>query len=88
MAYRESLTSKKLGPQGLFALAPVGAVIAKADEYRKSVRVVHAPVPGNEGHAEVRHFTDEDISLLDSLARDVFVEVHFVRDLGLPRREG
>lgn len=85
-AYRESLDSKKLGPTGLFAIAEVRDISSKAANYRKSVRVVHSPVPGNDGHAEVRHFTDDDMQLLDSLARDVFTQVVFVRDLGLPKR--
>ena len=84
-AYRASLTSRKLGAEGLFAIARGDKIIEKAADYRKAVRIVHAPVPGNDGHAEVRHFTDDDLELLDSLARDVFDEVIFVRELRLPK---
>lgn len=84
MAYRNSLESKRLGGQGLFAVGRAQVILSTASDYRKRVRIVHAPVAGNDGHAEIRHFTDDDIELLDCLAREVFNEVHFVRDLELP----
>ena len=85
LAYRESLQSKKLGAEGLFAAAPVAAITNMGKTYGKALRVVHAPVPGNDGHAEVRHFTDDDLRLLDQLAADVFSQIHFVKALNLPK---
>ena len=84
-AFRATLDSKKLPAEGVFACAIAGHIVEAAASHQKSVRVVHAPVPGNEGHAEVRHFTDEDLGLLDLLAAETFTEVHFVKDLGLPK---
>lgn len=84
IAFRESLEKKKLPPQGLFATAQVSAILDAANGFGREMRVVHVPVPGNPGHAEVRRFTDEDMALLDLLATEVFSTYDFVRDLSLP----
>lgn len=84
-AYRESTKSKKIGAQGCFAVATVEQLRSAAEGYRKQVRIVHSPVAGNPGHAEARRFTDEDRELLELLSRDVFTDIDFVSDLGLPR---
>lgn len=84
VAFRASLKSRKLPPQAAFAYAEVARIKAAADQFDKSVRVVWDPVEGNQGHAEVRHFTDDDCRLLDLLSTEVFVEPDIVRDMGLP----
>ena len=85
-AYRESQASKKLGKTALFAYARVAEIKAAADDYGKGVRVVTDPVDGNEGHAQVRHFTDDDLRLLELLATEVFGDVDFIADMNLPSR--
>lgn len=85
-AFRESLPSKKLPSKGVFAYGRVLDVKATAQQYRKQVRVVHAPVDGNDGYAEIRHFTDEDLELLDIFRSDVFTHVDKVADMQIPPR--
>lgn len=84
IAYRESLSSKHLGGKGIFATAIVDNVLAAGMSFGKALRVVHDPVVGNPGHAEVRHFTDDDLSLLDMLA-SVFDDFDTVCSLRLPK---
>lgn len=86
VAYRESQDSKRIGKTALFAYAEVAKIKKAAVDYGKAVRIVTDPVDGNEGHAQVRHFTDDDLRLLELLASEVFGEVDFVGDLNLPRR--
>ena len=85
IAFREALDSKHIGGEAVFASAQVKAVVQAGRDYGKSIRVVHDPVPGNPGHAEVRHFSDEDLRLLDLLAAEVFIEIDKVSDLKLPK---
>lgn len=85
IAFRESLESKQIGSEAVFATAQVKSIINAGQAYNKRIRVVHDPVQGNPGHAEIRHFTDEDIRLLDHLAMDVFCEMDKVADLNLPK---
>ncbi|MBO9724287.1 MAG: hypothetical protein J7530_07930 [Novosphingobium sp.] len=86
VAFRESLDSKKLSANGIFASARIERVKDAALKYDKKVRIVHDPVPGNPGHAEVRHFTDEDLDLLDHFAEAVFDEYEVVANMQLPPR--
>jgi len=85
-AFRESQPSRKLGAQAAFAWARVSVIKAIGTEYGKGIRVVHSPVDGNPGHAEMRHFTDDDLDLLDFFATDVFSEYEVVADMGIPAR--
>ena len=82
-AYRESLTSRHLGGKGVFATAKVDTVLSVGRSFDKQLRVVHDPVTGNSGHAEVRHFSDE-LGLLDMLAT-VFDDIDTVTSLRLPK---
>ncbi|HEY6813946.1 MAG TPA: hypothetical protein VI168_00270 [Croceibacterium sp.] len=85
IAFRASLPSKKLPASGLFASAQVGAVLAAGHSFQNELRVVHDPVIGNSGHAEIRHFDDSDLELLDHMASSVFDEIDFVSTLRLPK---
>ncbi|WP_155006368.1 hypothetical protein [Sphingomonas hengshuiensis] len=84
VAHRHALQSKKLGSQAIFAWAKVDDVIAAGTIYGKKLRIVHDPVAGNPGHAEVRHFKDDDLDILDHFASNVFVEFAVVAEMGLP----
>ena len=84
IAYREALRTKHIGGEAVFATAQVKFIVNAGQSYGKSVRVVHDPVEGNPGHAEVRRFTDDDIRLLDHLATEIFVVIDKVVDLNLP----
>lgn len=86
VAHRESLASKSVGKQAIYAWAQVAKVKHAAAIYGKSVRVIHDPVDGNPGHAEIRHFTDEDLDLLEHFATDVFHEYETVAEMNLPTR--
>jgi hypothetical protein len=86
MAFRESLDTKHLGGKGVFATARVRSVISAGRHFGKTLRVVFDPVPGNPGHSEVRHFTDDDLGLLDALATQVFNDYDLVSDIKLPKR--
>lgn len=83
-AHRQTLREKKLPARAIFTWAQVSEIKAAGREYRKSVRVVHDPVPDNPGHAEIRHFTDDDLDLLDYLSSDVFVEYEKVQSMDIP----
>ena len=83
LAFRESLDSKKLSKHGIFARAQILRVKDAALEYGKKVRVVHDPVPGNSGHAQIRHFTDDDLDLLEHFAAQVFKDYEVVADMNL-----
>lgn len=85
-AYRESLESKKIGAQAIFAWARVEKIRDASLSFNKKVRIVHDPVTGNPGHAEVRHFSDEDLELLEHFSSDVFKEYEIVADMNLPKR--
>jgi hypothetical protein len=85
-AYRDSLHSKKLGATAVFAWAAVGDIRRAANGYEKTVRIVHAPVDGNPAHAEIRHFTGEDLDLLEYFATDVFNQFETVAAMDIPIR--
>jgi len=86
IAFRESLDSKKLSANGIFARSRIGTVKAAALNYGKQVRIVHDPKPKNLGHAQIRRFTDEDLDLLEHFAHEVFQEYEVVADMRLPPR--
>ena len=83
VAFRNSLDSKKLGGNAVFATAQVEKIVEAGISSGKSIRVVHDPVPNNGGHAEVRHFTKDDITLLDYLAIAIFDDIDKVSDLNI-----
>lgn len=87
VAHRESLTSKKVGAKAIYAWAQVGQIRKAGEAYDKKIRVVTDPVPGNDAHAQVRHFTDDDLDLLDHFATKVFVAYEVVADMELPARQ-
>lgn len=81
--FRDSRQTKKLGSKGYFAIGQAGAARSAAKTYKKQIRLVHAPDGPNTGHVEVRRFSDEDRSLLDALALEVFAEHVAVASLEL-----
>ena len=81
--FRDSLESKKLPTKSYFAIGQAGTARSTAKTYKKQIRLVHAPDGPNTGHVEVRRFTDEDRSLLDALALEVFAEHVAVASLEL-----
>lgn len=83
-AFRESLPSKKLGAKSYFAIGNVGETRQVCKDHGKQVRLVPAPDGPNTGHIELHRFSDEDRSLLDALAIDVFCEHVAVASLTLP----
>jgi hypothetical protein len=85
LAYRESLKSKHLGAAGAFVSATVGNIKKAAVPFKKNVRVVHDPVPGNQGHAEIRRFNDDDLELLEHLSADVFGDIEYIGAMNLPK---
>lgn len=84
VAHRSSLPSKKVGLEAIYAWAQVSNVKSAAISYGKQIRVVHDPVPNNPGHAEIRHFTDEDLDLLEYFATTVFDSYETVATMKLP----
>ncbi len=81
--FRDSLQSKRLGGKAFFAIGQAGVTRKTAAIYGKKIRLVHAPDGSNTGHVEVRRFSDEDRSLLDALALDVFTDHVAVAELNL-----
>lgn len=83
-AHRETLREKKLPKEAIFAWAKVADIKAAGNQYSKALRVVHDPVDGNPGHSEIRHFTDDDLELLDYFSSFVFSEYSAVKDMDIP----
>jgi hypothetical protein len=88
IAYRETLRTRHIGREAVFASAQVQAIVDAGLRYSKGLVIVHDPVPGNPGHAEIRRFTDDDLTLLDLLATEIFTEIDKVADLNLPKIPG
>ncbi len=84
-AIRNAFPSKKIGKKSVFACAEVGMVVAIGNNFHKKLRVVHDPVTNNSGHAEIRHFTDGDISLLEYLSSAAFVDISSYHELNLDK---
>lgn len=80
-AFRDSLRSKKLGAQSYFVVGTAAETRVKAAEHGKQIRIVHAPDGPNTGHVEIRKFTDEDSSLLEAFAVEVYAEHIPVKDI-------
>jgi hypothetical protein len=74
-----------LGAAGAFVSATVGNIKKAAVPFKKNVRVVHDPVPGNQGHAEIRRFNDDDLELLEHLSADVFGDIEYIGAMNLPK---
>jgi hypothetical protein len=72
--FRDSFRSKKLGAQGYFAIGQAEATRQTAAKHGKQIRLVHSPDGPNTGHVDLLRFTDDDRTLLDALALDVFTE--------------
>lgn len=85
VAYRSTLPSKRVGAEAIFAWASVESVKDAGGQYGKQLRVVHDPVVGNDGHAEIRHFTDEDLDLLEFFSGSVFSSYSTVASMCLPK---
>lgn len=83
-AFRGSLPSQKLGAKSYFAVGSVGETKSVSLAHGKKVRFVAAPDGPNTGHVELRQFTDEDRTLLDALALDVYTEHLAVAGMDLP----
>lgn len=58
-----------------FAIGNVAAIKAACSEFDVRVRIVHEPDAGNESHAAVRRFKDDDLELLELLAQDAWSRV-------------
>lgn len=84
VAFRESQEKKQLGKNAIFAWAKIADAKSAAYSYSKKIRVVHDPVAGNPGHAEIRQFDDDDLDLLDYFSSGVFTKYQTVGDLDLP----
>jgi len=86
IAFRETLDTKHIGGAAVFAAAQVDAIVQSGKRFEKAIRVIHDPVPGNAGHACVRHYSNEDLELMDVLATEVFTDVVSVKALNLPKK--
>lgn len=60
-------------------------VLNAGEAFANALRVVHDPVPGSPGHAEVRHFDGSDWELSDFLASDVSTDINDLAELHLPK---
>ena len=84
VAFRSTLSNQKLPPKGAFGYANVGRIRKSCEAVGRKVRVVHAPIEGNDGHAEIRHFSDDDFGLLEELSTNVFGDCDIVKNMNLP----
>ncbi|WP_282949448.1 MULTISPECIES: hypothetical protein [unclassified Sphingopyxis] len=73
-AFRDSLEKKKLAPKAYFAVGNAGLTRRLAAEHGKKIRLISAPDGSNTGHVEIHRFSDDDRTLLDALALDVYTE--------------
>ena len=65
---------RKVGSKARLAILNVGSTHQIALARNRKIRIIHAPIDGNEPHSEIRQFPDDDSQLLDMLATDGLVQ--------------
>jgi hypothetical protein len=73
--------TQKVGTKSAFAWALVSRVHQTCADRGHRVRIIHAPVEGNSGHAEVRQLTRDDDLLLELLATEAFADYGLTSEL-------
>lgn len=80
-AYRRSQTSKKLGLNGVFAIAGVETLSDACKKHGAKIRILQEPEDENPGHVAVRRFPAEAGDLHVYLATEIFVERYTYKEI-------
>ena len=67
--------TRKIGQKHAFGIGNVGKIRKTCGANGARVRVVYEPVTDNQSHSVIRYLPPVDLSLLEALASDVFVEL-------------
>ena len=59
-------------PSHAFAIGNVGEIKAACFDYDLKVRIIHEPDGGNDAHAAVHRYRDDEIELLELLAQEIW----------------
>jgi hypothetical protein len=70
--FRNSIT---VGTKSAFGIANVGKIKDVCRDNGATVRIIYEPTDSNPGHAGIRRLPRDDLSLLEALAADAFVEL-------------
>lgn len=77
--FRQTIT---VGKKSAFGIANVSKIKEICRAYGTNVRIVYEPTDNNPSHSAIRRLPRDDLSLLDALAADVFVEL--VQNAAIP----
>lgn len=80
-AFRQSQKSKKLGLNGVFAIAGVQALTDACKAHGAKIRVLQEPEDENPGHVAVRRFPAEAGDLHVHLATEIFLERYTYKEI-------
>ena len=80
-AFRHSQPSKKLGLNGVFAIAGVETLSNACKEHGAKIRVLQEPEDENPGHVAVRRFPAEAGDLHVHLATEIFLERYTYKEI-------
>lgn len=72
----------KVGPKSAFAIGNVAKIKSICGMSNRAVKIVYAPTPNNPSHSVIRDIPQDDMTLLDTLATEGFVEL--VRNSDIP----
>ncbi|MHB8226761.1 hypothetical protein [Acidithiobacillus sp.] len=68
-------TAKKVKKKSAFGIGIVGNIKAICGKSGVMVKIVYAPTADNYSHSEIRRLPRDDLSLLEALATEAFVDL-------------
>ena len=78
---QDTQSSKKIGPKARLARLNVGQTKSISLEQGSKIRIVHAPIEGNEPHSEIRQMPVDDRVLQDRIASDAVLDITAFGDI-------
>jgi hypothetical protein len=80
-AVRAFRATHSAGGKSAFGIANVGILHEKCLSKGSRVRVTHEPEVKNKGHSAIRQLPDDNLDLLDLLAKEAFTDLIFNADI-------
>ena len=81
--------ARSLGPKSAFAIGRVGTVKQACLDRGFRVRIIYEPMDGNLSHAGIRRLPpNDDLQLLDALAKEAFPSADMVMNSAIPKEPG
>ncbi|MHB1620441.1 MAG: hypothetical protein ACYCTY_10760 [Sulfuricella sp.] len=81
----ELRAAKVISKKSAFGIGNVGNIEKICKKDGAPVKIVYAPTHGIPSHSEIRHLPRDDLSLLEALATDAFLE--FVRNADIEEEQ-